>query len=40
MEAGEVDAFLEDPEDFTVRTLFPRIASRFGVLGQLPLPPV
>jgi hypothetical protein len=40
MRADEVDAFLQDPDDFTVRTLFPRIASRFGVLGQLPLPPV
>ena len=40
MKADEVDAFLEDPDAFTTRTLFPRIASRFGVLGQLPLPPV
>ncbi len=40
MKADEVDAFLAAPDDFTVRTLFPRIAGRFGVLGELSLPPV
>jgi hypothetical protein len=36
----EVATFLAAPDDFTLRTLFPRLASRFEVLGQLPLPPV
>ncbi len=33
MKADEVDVFLEDPNGFTLHTLFPRIASRFEVLG-------
>jgi hypothetical protein len=40
MKSDEVDAFLDDPNGFTLRTLFPRIATQFEVLGQLPLPPV
>ena len=40
MKAGEVDAFMEDPDGFTLHTLFPRIASQFEILGELPLPPV
>ena len=40
LRAGEVDEFLADPDSFTTRTLWPRMAAAFGVLGELPLPPV
>jgi uroporphyrinogen-III decarboxylase len=40
MQGDEVDGFLDDPNGFTLHTLFPRIAAQFEVLGQLPLPPV
>jgi len=40
MKADEVDAFMEDPNGYTLHTLLPRIASQFDVLGKLPLPPV
>jgi uroporphyrinogen-III decarboxylase len=40
MKGDEVDAFMADPNGFTLSTLFPRIASQFDVLGKLPLPPV
>lgn len=40
LKAGEVDELLADPNGFTLRTLWPRMASAFGVLGELPLPPV
>ena len=40
LKADEYDAFLADPTRFTLHTLWPRLASAFGVLGELPLPPV
>ena len=40
LKANEVDDFLADPDGFTVRTLWPRIANACGVFEQLPLPPV
>ena len=35
----EYDAFLADPNGFTMRTIFPRIAGKLEGLGQIPLPP-
>lgn len=35
----EYDAFLADPNGFTIATLLPRIAEGFAGLGDLPLPP-
>ena len=40
VKADEVDAFLADPNGFTVSTIFPRIAGGLEGLGQLPLPPL
>ena len=40
LKADEYDAFLADPTRFTLHALWPRLASAFGVLGELPLPPV
>jgi hypothetical protein len=40
LKADEVDDFLADPDGFTMRTLWPRMASAFGVFEQLPLPPL
>ena len=40
LKADEYDAFLADPTRFTLHTLWPRLASAFGVLGELPLPPI
>ncbi len=40
LKADEYDAFLADPTRFTLHTLWPRLANAFGVLGELPLPPV
>ena len=40
LKADEYDEFLADPTRFTLHTLWPRLASAFGVLGELPLPPV
>ncbi len=40
LKAGEYDAFLADPTRFTLHTLWPRLAGVFGVLGELPLPPI
>ena len=40
MKGDEVDAFMADPNGYTLHTLFPRIATQFEVLGKLPLPPV
>ena len=36
LKADEYDAFLADPTRFTLHTLWPRLASAFGVLGELP----
>jgi hypothetical protein len=38
--ADEVDAFLADPNGFTVTTILPRIAGGLEGLGQMPLPPL
>ncbi len=35
----EYDAFLADPNGFTVRTIIPRVAENLAGLGQIPLPP-
>jgi len=40
LRADEYDEYLADPGGFTTRKLWPRLAGAFGVLGQLPLPPV
>jgi len=36
----EYDAFLADPNGFTVRTILPRVAGKLEGLGQVPLPPL
>ncbi len=36
MKADEYDHFLDDPSDFMVRRLWPRIFGRLGVFGSLP----
>jgi hypothetical protein len=36
MKAEEYDAFLFDPSDFVVRTLWPRIFGKLGIFGSLP----
>jgi hypothetical protein len=38
--ADEVDAFLADPNGFTLTTILPRIAGGLEGLGQMPLPPL
>lgn len=40
MRADEYDEFLADPNGFTVRKLFPRMAEGLEGLGQIPLPPL
>lgn len=40
MKADEYDAFLADPNGFTLRTIFPRMGGNFEGLGKIPLPPL
>ena len=36
----EYDAFLQDPNGFTLSRIFPRIAAGLSGLGEIPLPPI
>jgi len=40
MRADEYDEFLADPNGFTVRKIFPRIASNLAGFAQVPFPPL
>ena len=40
VKADEVDAFLADPNGFTLRTILPRISGGLEGLGQVPIPPL
>jgi hypothetical protein len=40
MSADEYDEFLSDPNGFTVRKIFPRIATNLAGFEQVPLPPL
>jgi hypothetical protein len=39
MKGEEYDAFLADPDGFTLYKILPRISTVFAPLGQIPLPP-
>jgi hypothetical protein len=40
LQEEEYEAFLADPNGFTLTKIFPRIAGRLGGLGQVPFPPL
>jgi uroporphyrinogen-III decarboxylase len=40
LRASEYDQFLADPDGFTVKKLWPQMATAFAPLGQMPAPPI
>jgi hypothetical protein len=40
MQASEYDEFLGDPDGFTMKKIWPRIATSLAPLGRVPLPPL